>query len=82
MIGAGLVTVPAISFNCRQKKAGRLSVQQIFRRTSVDLFQWLDLRQSDLPINLVNAGVRWAELDNLRIDIRDEATIRNATGDR
>ena len=80
MIGAGLVTSYAMSFNCRQKKAGRLSAQQIFQRTSVNVFQGFDLSHRDVLIDLVNARVRGATFDNLRADLCDEATVRGAAG--
>ena len=51
------------------------SPQQIFQRAAVDVFQRLDAGNVDMLVNLVDAGVQWAEFDYLVANLRNEAAV-------
>ena len=56
--------------------------QQVFHRATIDVFQRIDEAHFDVFINFMNAAVRWAELDNLRTNLCNEATIGRAASSR
>jgi hypothetical protein len=47
---------------------------QSFQHALVNVFQGLDVLDAHILIDLVNAGIGRAQLDDLRADLGDEAT--------
>src|SRR3954469_20703429 len=51
-----------------------------FDRAQVDVLQRLNVRPAHALVDLVDAGVERAKLDQLRADARDEAAVARAAG--
>ncbi len=62
--------------------ATKISVleQQIFQRAPINIFQGLYLGDGDMFIDLVNAGIRRAEFDDLGAYLRNKPAIRGTAG--
>jgi hypothetical protein len=60
----------------------RVAAASQFQRAPVDVLQRIDLGHVDVLVDLVDAGVDRAELDDLRADLGDEAAVAGAAGGR
>lgn len=53
---------------------------EVFHHTAVNVFQGIQISHGHKLVDFVDGGVRGAEFDDLRADLRDEAPVAGAAG--